>query len=180
MNITVIVQQASSASNTPSVERITAWVKSVFKQAPAKRAPYQNLPPEQSAHLTIRLVDEAEMVELNSEYRQKNRPTNVLSFPFEMPEGVPMELMNEVIIGDIAICAPVVAQEAATQHKTAESHWAHMVLHGSLHLLGYDHIDPAETDIMENIETLLMKQAGFPDPYHPLQPPSCPSAHSFE
>ena len=110
--------------------------------------------------LTIRLVQVEESHELNFEYRGKDKPTNVLSFPFEAPPEVPIELL-----GDLVICAPVVNQEANEQHKPATNHWAHMVVHGCLHLLGYDHIKDDEADIMENLERQIMAELGFPDPY---------------
>ena len=84
----------------------------------------------------------------------------MLSFPFEVPEHVPLELL-----GDLIICAPVVQQEAEQQNKTAEQHWAHMVVHGCLHLLGFDHIQDDEAEIMENLERQIMEQLGYPDPY---------------
>ncbi|MEN9465806.1 MAG: hypothetical protein RL217_1987 [Pseudomonadota bacterium] len=110
--------------------------------------------------LTIRLVEAQESQELNLEYRGKDKPTNVLSFPFEAPPQVPIEL-----VGDLVICVPVVAQEAQEQHKTLAAHWAHMVIHGCLHLLGFDHIKDDEADIMENLERQIMAKLGFPDPY---------------
>lgn len=110
--------------------------------------------------LTIRLVQLEESQELNFAYRGKDKPTNVLSFPFEAPPEVPIELL-----GDLVICAPVVNQEAIEQHKNAEAHWAHMVVHGCLHLLGFDHIKDDEAEIMENLERQIMASLGFPDPY---------------
>ena len=110
--------------------------------------------------LTIRITDEAESQELNHEYRGKDYPTNVLSFPFEAPPEVPIPLL-----GDLVICAQVVFREATEQNKTAESHWAHMVIHGCLHLLGYDHINDDEAEEMEGIERQIMASLGFEDPY---------------
>ncbi len=110
--------------------------------------------------LTIRLVHNDESQELNSEYRGKDKPTNVLSFPFEAPPEVPIELL-----GDLIICAPVVQAEAQEQSKTPQAHWAHMVVHGCLHLLGYDHIKDDEAEIMENLERHIMASLGFSDPY---------------
>ena len=110
--------------------------------------------------LTVRLVAAEESQELNHEYRGKNSPTNVLSFPFEVPEHIPLEL-----IGDLVICAPVVQQEAVEQRKPSINHWAHMVVHGCLHLLGFDHIKDDEAEIMENLERQVMASLGYPDPY---------------
>ncbi|HIF9114656.1 TPA: rRNA maturation RNase YbeY [Photobacterium damselae] len=112
------------------------------------------------AEVTIRLVDEAESHQLNLEYRGKDRPTNVLSFPFEAPPGMEMDLL-----GDLVICRQVVEREAPEQNKTLTAHWAHMVVHGSLHLLGYDHIEDDEAEEMEALETEIMEKMGFPDPY---------------
>lgn len=117
-------------------------------------------PYNQDIELTIRLVDEAESTELNSTYRGKNQPTNVLSFPFEAPPGIELPLL-----GDLIICRQVVEREAIEQQKMLEAHWAHMVVHGCLHLLGYDHIDDNEAEEMESFETRIMQELGYPDPY---------------
>lgn len=110
--------------------------------------------------LTIRLVHNEESQELNRDYRGKDKPTNVLSFPFDAPPEVPIELL-----GDLIICVPVVQAEAEEQSKTPPAHWAHMVVHGCLHLLGYDHIKDDEAEIMENLERQIMAGLGFSDPY---------------
>lgn len=105
--------------------------------------------------ITLRLVDSAESQTLNRDFRGKDKPTNVLSFP-----------MGEAdYLGDIVICAPVVAAEAVEQGKAARAHWAHMVVHGVLHLLGHDHIDDGEAATMEALERKLLARLGFPDPY---------------
>lgn len=115
---------------------------------------------EESVELTVRIVDRAESQQLNHSYRGKDYPTNVLSFPFEVPEGIELNLL-----GDLVICAPVVAAEAAEQNKPLAHHWAHMVIHGTLHLLGYDHIDDQEAEEMEALETRLLSQLKIPAPY---------------
>ncbi|PWC18213.1 rRNA maturation RNase YbeY [Brenneria corticis] len=112
------------------------------------------------SEVTIRIVDEAESRHLNHTYRGKDKPTNVLSFPFEAPPEVELPLL-----GDLIICRQVVEQEAAEQEKTPEEHWAHMVVHGSLHLLGYDHIEDSEAEEMEALETEIMQNMGYADPY---------------
>ncbi|MCQ8226961.1 MULTISPECIES: rRNA maturation RNase YbeY [Pantoea] len=117
-------------------------------------------PFQPESEVTIRLVDEAESNELNLTYRGKDKPTNVLSFPFEAPPGIELPLL-----GDLIICRQVVEQEAAEQGKTVEAHWAHMVVHGTLHLLGYDHIEDEEAEEMEALETEIMLALGYPDPY---------------
>ncbi len=114
--------------------------------------------------ITLRIVSPEESRALNHDYRGKDAPTNVLSFPFEMPEGIPVE-HQDLILGDIAICADVVAREAAEQDKLPEAHWAHMVVHGVLHLLGFDHIEDDEAADMEALETRILIALGFPDPY---------------
>ena len=111
--------------------------------------------------LSLRLVDEAESADLNQRYRGKAGPTNVLSFPFEPPPGI----KGPRYLGDLVICVPVVAREAAEQGKAPEAHWAHLVVHGVLHLLGYDHLDEAEAQAMEALETRLLANLGFPPPY---------------
>src|SRR5690606_12322097 len=97
---------------------------------------------------------------LNLLYRGKDKPTNVLSFPCELPAGVDLP-----VLGDLVICQPVVNLEAAEQNKASEAHWAHMVIHGTLHLLGYDHEDDEEARVMESLETQLLTQLGYPRPY---------------
>ena len=113
-----------------------------------------------AAEIVIRLVNDDESQTLNSEYRGKDKPTNVLSFPFDVPPGVPCDHL-----GDLVICAPVVQAEAEEQGKTPESHWAHMVVHGMLHLQGFDHMDEAEAGEMETIEKEILLRLGYPDPY---------------
>jgi len=110
--------------------------------------------------LVIRVVDEEESRTLNRDYRGIDRPTNVLSFPFESPPGVVLDHL-----GDLVICAQVVAREAAEQGKTPSHHWAHMVVHGVLHLLGYDHHSDAEAEEMESLEREILGGLGIPDPY---------------
>ncbi|KAA1190692.1 rRNA maturation RNase YbeY [Photorhabdus heterorhabditis] len=119
------------------------------------------LPQFQSeSEVTIRIVDEAESHDLNLTYRGKDKPTNVLSFPFESPPTVDLPLL-----GDLIICRQVVEKEAEEQQKTVEEHWAHMVVHGCLHLLGYDHIEDDEAEEMESLETEIMQKLGYSDPY---------------
>ncbi|PMJ90460.1 rRNA maturation RNase YbeY [Vibrio sp. 10N.261.55.A7] len=113
-----------------------------------------------NAEVTIRIVDIEESHQLNLQYRGKDKPTNVLSFPFEAPPGVELDLL-----GDLIICRQVVEQEAKEQEKPLMAHWAHMVVHGSLHLLGYDHIEDDEAEEMESLETEFLMSMGFQDPY---------------
>ncbi|MEZ9051722.1 rRNA maturation RNase YbeY [Vibrio sp. 10N.247.311.64] len=115
---------------------------------------------QEKAELTVRIVDTQESHQLNHEYRGKDKPTNVLSFPFEAPPGIELDLL-----GDLIICRQVVEKEAEEQSKPLLAHWAHMVVHGSLHLLGYDHIEDDEAEEMESLETEIMQSMGFEDPY---------------
>ncbi|PRL66220.1 rRNA maturation RNase YbeY [Haemophilus influenzae] len=132
----------------PTEEQIEQWATAAVQ------------PEEDEVEMTVRIVDEAESHELNLTYRGKDRPTNVLSFPFECPDEVELPLL-----GDLVICRQVVEREAAEQEKPLMAHWAHMVVHGSLHLLGYDHIEDDEAEEMESLETQIMQGLGFDDPY---------------
>jgi len=119
---------------------------------------------KEEAELTIRLVEADESQELNHQYRGKDKPTNVLSFPFEAPENLP----DFPLIGDLIVCASVVEQEAIEQKKPLQHHWAHMIIHGILHLLGYDHIDDDEAEEMESLEIDILAQLEIPDPYQEI------------
>ena len=112
------------------------------------------------AELCIRIVSSEESQELNSTWRGKDKPTNVLSFPFEAPPG-----FSSSMIGDLAICADVVATEAKEQNKALNAHWAHMVIHGVLHLIGFDHINDEDAEEMEALEIKLLAQLDIPNPY---------------
>ncbi len=112
------------------------------------------------AELAVRIVGTDEIRQLNRTYRHKDVPTNVLSFPFDAPPGVDLPML-----GDIAIAAPVVQTEAVEQGKDVEAHWAHMVVHGVLHLLGYDHIVDNEAQVMERLEIEVLAGLGYPNPY---------------
>ena len=132
----------------PTEEQIVQWATAAVQ------------PEGDEVEMTVRIVDEAESHELNLTYRGKDRPTNVLSFPFECPDEVELPLL-----GDLVICRQVVEREAAEQDKPLMAHWAHMVVHGSLHLLGYDHVEDNEAEEMESLETQIMQGLGFDDPY---------------
>ncbi|MEZ9708676.1 rRNA maturation RNase YbeY [Vibrio breoganii] len=135
-------------SQLPSEQDFQSWLDYTLTQF------------QPDSELTIRIVDSEESHQLNHDYRGKDKPTNVLSFPFEAPPGVEINLL-----GDLVICKQVVEDEAAAQQKTLTAHWAHMVVHGSLHLLGYDHIQDEEAEEMESLETEIMQGLGFDDPY---------------
>ena len=135
-------------SGLPTAEQIEQWATAAVQ------------PQSDEMEMTVRIVDEAESHALNLNYRGKDRPTNVLSFPFECPDEVELPLL-----GDLVICRQVVEREAQEQDKPVMAHWAHMVVHGSLHLLGYDHIEDDEAEKMESLETQIMTGLGFADPY---------------
>lgn len=125
---------------------------------------------ESDAGVVIRIVDEPEMQAMNSRFRGKDAPTNVLSFHYE---NTPMYAEDEYIesdldyLGDLLVCLPVIEREAVEQGKLLAQHWAHMVVHGLLHLQGFDHIKDVEADIMEAREIEILRQLGFPNPYEP-------------
>ncbi len=149
MSIELDLQLAvENEEGLPSQEDFATWLQAAI-------TPFQS-----QAEVTIRIVDTEESHQLNFDYRGKDKPTNVLSFPFEAPPGMELDLL-----GDLVICRQVVEQEATEQNKPLLAHWAHMVVHGSLHLLGYDHIEDDEAEEMESLETELMQKLGFEDPY---------------
>lgn len=135
----------------PAEEKVIAWLSSVLTE----------LKETKSVELSVRIVDSVEIQQLNSDYRHKDKPTNVLSFPFEKPPGG----VEIDYLGDIIICAEVIEKEALEQNKTTEHHWAHMVVHGCLHLYGYDHLTDEEAEEMENLEILILDKMGIESPY---------------
>ncbi len=149
MSVHVDIQTACSEP-VPEEDDLRRWISAAL----AGRMPGD------TAELCLRLVDEREMAALNRDYRGKDCPTNVLSFPADLPPELQLPLL-----GDIVICAPVIAREAAEQGKSPTAHWAHMAVHGCLHLLGHDHIDEADAVAMETLETTILAQLGFPCPY---------------
>ena len=148
LELALDLQIATDNPQLPSQAEFESWVKTALGDT------------MEQAELTIRIVDASESQMLNSTYRGKDKPTNVLSFPFEAPPEIELPLL-----GDLVICASVVENEALEQHKPLTAHWAHMVVHGCLHLLGYDHIDDIEAEEMESLETQLIEGLGFTDPY---------------
>lgn len=145
-----LADEAEAGEPPPSEADFTDWVLAV--------ADFVN----RDLELTIRLVTEAESRTLNHQYRGMDKPTNVLSFPFDPPPGYPD---NTPFVGDLAICSAVVRQEAQLQQKAERDHWAHMTVHGTLHLLGHDHQSDDEADTMEAIEKQLLSQHHIADPY---------------
>lgn len=148
MTIQVELQLATEAKTLPHPAQFREWIATVMDDR------------FDEVELTIRIVDVAEMSELNATYRKKQGPTNVLSFPAEMND-----MFDMVLLGDIVICAQVVEQEAAKANIDLLAHWAHMVVHGTLHLLGYDHIKDEDANIMEATENQILTKLGYPAPY---------------
>lgn len=147
-DITIDIDVACDASLVPSEESLRRWISAA-------------LPPvSRGFEVSLRLVDEEEIRMLNSTYRHKDYATNVLSFPADLPEELALPLL-----GDIVVCAHVVGREAQEQGKTWEAHWAHMLVHGTLHLLGYDHVEDEEALEMESLETRIITGLGFNPPY---------------
>jgi probable rRNA maturation factor len=144
-----IQRVAASSQGQPTDEQLFTWADAAIESE------------EDEVEMVIRLVDEQESQQLNRDYRGKDNPTNVLSFPFEAPPEVPVSL-----IGDLVICVPLVAHEAELQQKALAAHWAHMVVHGALHLQGYDHQDDHAAQIMEDREREILDTLQFPDPYN--------------
>jgi probable rRNA maturation factor len=114
--------------------------------------------------MTVRIVEETEISQLNENFRHKSGATNVLSFPFVPPPGIPID-ETFYSLGDLAVCATVVNKEATEQLKKNIAHWAHIIIHGTLHLMGFDHQNEKEACDMESLETKIMFELGFPDPY---------------
>lgn len=163
MSIHIDLQLASGCSDIPSLIDMQRWLNILMSE--------QQLVDKE---ITVRVVDIAEIQQLNSQFRGKDKATNVLSFPFEMPSitlpndmdmDMNMEKMMPNFLGDIVICAPVVKQEAAEQNKAIQDHWAHMLVHGTLHLIGYDHIEEQDANEMEGIEISVLKKLAIDDPY---------------
>lgn len=141
-------------ASLPAAEDVTRWVNATL----------ECLEKSGDTELTVRVVTESEMTQLNNTYRHQDSSTNVLSFPFDAPPGVSLPL-----IGDLVVCAAVVEREALQQNKPPANHWAHMIVHGVLHLLGYDHISDSEAEQMEQLEINILSQLGYPDPYQQLE-----------
>ncbi|MGK2953676.1 MAG: rRNA maturation RNase YbeY [Thiobacillus sp.] len=137
------VQFASEADELPSRAQVRRWVAAAL---------------EHPAEITVRIVDAEEAQALNQDYRQKGYVPNVLTFEYG-------EVLPGVLGGDVVVCAPVVEREAREQGKPLKHHYAHMTVHGVLHLQGYDHVDPADADIMESREIAILKRFRIPNPY---------------
>jgi len=153
MTVHVDVEIASDSATLPPVNEIARWPRRAI--AAAGR--------DSDLEVSVRVVDEAEMQELNRNFRGQDKPTNVLSFPAGDIRGLPPDAGTP--LGDIVVCAAVVSREAREQHKSLEDHWAHMLVHGTLHLLGFDHVEDADADVMERMETGILRDFGIANPY---------------
>jgi probable rRNA maturation factor len=153
MSYQIDIENNSKSTQIPSIELIETWISTALHSDELT-----------DAEVSVYIVDEIESQELNFQYRQKDKPTNVLSFPADIPDEVGVPLL-----GDLVVCAPVVEREAQEQGKTLEAHWAHMLIHGTLHLLGYDHVEEDEAEVMETLETRLITQLHFPAPYEVIE-----------
>ncbi len=148
------IQRILVTEEMPSAAECQLWVDTALIEA---IEPF-SAPPL----LTLRFVDNDESLSLNQQWRDKAKATNVLSFPIDTPPGID----TETWLGDLVLCVPVIATEAKQQGKTWQAHWAHMIIHGVLHLLGYDHVQTEEAEQMEALETQILAKLGYPDPYH--------------
>ena len=149
MSLCVDIQSATT-DPVPSEDDIRGWITAALA----------GLIQRDDTEISVRLVDTEEMTTLNETYRGVAGPTNVLSFPSDLPDELHLPLL-----GDIVICAPVVRSEAAQQGKSPTAHWAHMAIHGTLHLLGYDHIAEGEAATMEALESAILARLDYPCPY---------------
>jgi probable rRNA maturation factor len=147
MSVIVDIDNAVPNEWVPAQQQFEQWIALALQD---------HLP----AEVSIRIVSKDESAELNKTYRGKTNSTNVLSFPAEIPDVVQSNLL-----GDLVICASVLSEEATTQEKPLIAHWAHITIHGALHLLGYDHIKDDDATIMEQLEINLLKQLGYDNPY---------------
>lgn len=157
--LSVSVQFAGSRRGVPHSRSLAGWARAAFASTRPSRS-------RRATNLTIRVVGAAESRVLNRTWRGKDKPTNVLSFPaMDIGSGAHDPMPRDFELGDLAICAPVVAREAREQGKPAKAHWAHMVVHGVLHLLGYDHENDRDAVAMEAREVAILSRFGYSDPY---------------
>lgn len=153
--VSLDVQIASDAPDVPADDAIRQWVIAAYDRA--------QFAADRDVEIAVRVVDEDEIRTLNRDFRQQDMPTNVLSFPAAMIEGLPQD--QALTLGDIVVCASIVRAEAAEQGKSIADHWAHMLVHGTLHLLGYDHMTKLEAAEMEGLESQILIAHGIADPY---------------
>ena len=146
------IESNSQSQQIPALAELERWISAALQSQEFEEA-----------EVSVYIVDEDEGQELNAQYRSKDYPTNVLSFPADIAEEVGVPLL-----GDLVVCAPVVEREAQEQGKTLQAHWAHMLVHGTLHLVGFDHIDDDEAETMESLETQIVTGLGYPAPYQDI------------
>lgn len=153
MEISIDLQIATDEKleDYPSIEKIELWARTALSVAGRKS----------DSEITVRMVNSSEIHELNNTYRHVDKPTNILSFPFELPDGID----DMPLLGDLVICKEVLERECVEQKKTLEEHFCHLIIHGCLHLLGFDHIEDDEAEQMEGLEVEALKSLGFKDPY---------------
>lgn len=156
----ITIQRITKNKLAPKASQLRQWAKQALHHPLATLTPRETT--GKILEVTVRIVDEEEMTVLNEGFRHKKGPTNVLSFPCELPNSLKLKTLT---LGDIVICAEVVNQEAQVQHKSLDAHWAHMVVHGILHLLGFDHEMTEAAEIMETAEINILKSMGFTNPY---------------
>jgi probable rRNA maturation factor len=144
----VEIQTIFASAGQPSEAQIQLWIDTALEDI------------NRDTEIVVRIVDTQESAELNEQYRYKHGATNILSFPVDIPEGIDLNLL-----GDLVVCAPVLEQEARQQNKILAHHWAHIIIHGVLHLLGYDHLDDEQAEEMESKEIALLQKLAIPNPY---------------
>ncbi len=149
MKLQLSVRYGAARAGSPAKSTFQHWASAALHGLGRRRVA-----------LGVRIVGASESASLNHRFRRQRGPTNVLSFPFEAPSGTRSELL-----GDLVICAPVVRREAREQEKPLRAHWAHMVVHGILHLRGYDHLNRREATVMEKKEIRILRELGFANPY---------------
>ena len=157
MPVLIDLQNPHGFNDLPKLSEVKTWVEAALIRDD-----------EQDKSIVVRVVDTAESAALNSDFRHKDGPTNVLSFPNDLPEfmaEIPELKQQPKHLGDLIICQPLVTEEALQQNKTPQQHWAHLIVHGILHLQGYDHINDHDAEIMESLEIKILKQLGFNNPY---------------
>ena len=154
MNISVDLQVACQVDSIPRQTEVQTWLEDTY-QAGKTNA-------RRPSDVSVRVVDEDESRKLNKQYRQQDKPTNVLAFPASLV-GLPHD--EHDLLGDLIICGPLVEQEAAEQGKSAAGHWGHLLVHGMLHLLGYDHETSGQAAKMESMEKRILANRGVEDPY---------------
>ena len=162
MKLDLALQNPSKFNSIPKLTDCQHWIERTLAHV------NNEIDDNKQSALVIRFVDEEEGIALNHTYRHKNQATNVLSFPYEAPD-FSSEIINltskENYLGDLVLCEPVVKREALQQHKELQQHWAHLIIHGTLHLKAYDHLNDEDANIMEALEVRILKSLGFDNPY---------------